>query len=506
MSTAQKDHSPDSLLAILEADGDSSHPAPSANNSRRAHLVLRSLVCADVCAVVAAFLLSHIASDRAAGWTEALLLLGLVPAWLILEYVHGMYRRDVGWVDHTTPDEFGRLLHVATIGTWLFWLGAWACGLGPSLVDAVLFWSFALAFTTLGRAAARALCRRRPAYRQRVVIVGAGTAGTLVATKLRNHSEYAIDIVGFVDDGDFREPPTRDRSPILGALSDLEEIVRSRHVDRAIFAFSYERDERLLDLALRLRRMSVQVDVVPRLFEMLSPEVDVHTIEGLPLVGLPPVSSSRHMRVKRVLDPALAAAGLVLLAPLIALIAALVKLDSRGPVFYRSLRVGADGTTFKLLKFRTMCHEAEGELDHLMCDDELREEYARTHKLRNDPRITRVGRFLRRTSLDEVPQVLNVMRGELSLVGPRPITTRESGFGQQVERAGGPWSGPRGYWQIPGLRPGLTGLWQINGRSAISYEERVRLDKLYAANWSLGLDLLIIAKTLRSLVTSSGAY
>jgi exopolysaccharide production protein ExoY len=102
--------------------------------------------------------------------------------------------------------------------------------------------------------------------------------------------------------------------------------------------------------------------------------------------------------------------------------------------------------------------------------------------------------------------VLNVMRGELSLVGPRPITTRESGFGQQVERAGGPWSGPRGYWQIPGLRPGLTGLWQINGRSAISYEERVRLDKLYAANWSLGLDLLIIAKTLRSLVTSSGAY
>ncbi len=506
MSVAQKDHPPNRLLAISEPDGNGYRAASSANNSRRAHVVLRSLVCADACAVVAAFLLAHIASDRAAGWTEALLLLSLVPTWLILEYVHGMYRRDIGWVDHTTPDEFGRLLHVATVGAWLFWLGAWAAGLGPSLVDVLVFWSFALVLTALGRAAARAISRRRPEYRQRALIVGAGTAGTLVATKLRNHSEYAIDVMGFVDDDGFREPPTRDDAPILGALSDLEAIVLSLGVDRVIFAFSYERDERLLDLALRLRRMSVQVDIVPRLFEMLSPEIEVHSVEGLPLVGLRPISSGHHVRVKRVVDTLLAAVGLVLLAPLLLVVAALVRLDSRGPVFYRSLRVGADGAPFGLLKFRTMRHEAERELERLMRDEEFRKEYARTHKVRNDPRITRVGRLLRRTSLDEIPQVLNILRGELSLVGPRPITTREYGFVQQSERAGGPWSGPRGYWQIPGLRPGLTGLWQINGRSSISYDERVRLDKLYAANWSLGLDFLIMAKTLRSLVTSPGAY
>ncbi len=506
MSAAQQDRSPERLFAILEADGNGYHVAPSANNNRRAQLILRSLVCADLCAVVAAFFVASIVSDRAAGWAEGLLLVGLVPAWLILEYLHGMYRRDIGWVDHTTPDEFGRLVHVATIGAWLFWLGAWACGLGPSLIDVVVFWSLALTFTTLGRAAARAICRRRPAYHQRALIVGAGTAGTLVATKLLNHSEYAIDVVGFVDDGDFREPFPHDDAVILGALDDLEELVRSLDVDRVIFAFSYERDERLLDLALRLRRMAVQVDVVPRLFEMLSSEVEVHSVEGLPLVGLRPISSEHHMFVKRVLDAVLAIVGLVLLAPLLLLVSALVKLDSRGPVLYRSPRVGADGTTFELLKFRTMRHEAESELERLMQDDQLREEFARTHKLRNDPRVTGVGRLLRRTSLDELPQVINVLRGELSLVGPRPITTREYGVVQQSERAGGPWSGPRGYWQIRGLRPGLTGLWQINGRSAISYDERVRLDKLYAANWSLGMDFLILAKTLRSLVTSSGAY
>lgn len=506
MSAAQTDRSPEPVLAIFEADGDSSHLAQSANNSRRAHLVLRSLVCADVCAVVAAFLLAHIASDRIAGWTEALLLLGLVPAWLTLEYAHGMYRRDIGWVDHTTPDELGRLLHVATVGAWLFWLGGWAAGLDPSLIDVLVFWSFVLVLTAVGRAAARAISRRRPAYRQRALIVGAGIAGTLVATKLRNHAEYAVDVVGFVDDGDFREPLRHDDAVILGALGDLEEIVRSLRVDRVIFAFSYERDERLLDLALRLRRMSVQVDIVPRLFEMLGSEVDLHSVEGLPLVGLRPISSAHHMLVKRGLDTLLAAVGLVLLAPVLLLVSALVKLDSRGPVLYRSPRVGADGDTFELLKFRTMRHEADHELEHLMENDELKAEFSRTHKLRNDPRVTRVGRLLRRTSLDELPQVINILRGELSLVGPRPITTREHGFVRQGERTSGPWSGPHGYWQIRGLRPGLTGLWQINGRSAISYDERVRLDKLYAANWSLGLDFLILAKTLRSLVVSSGAY
>jgi lipopolysaccharide/colanic/teichoic acid biosynthesis glycosyltransferase len=177
-----------------------------------------------------------------------------------------------------------------------------------------------------------------------------------------------------------------------------------------------------------------------------------------------------------------------------------VKLSSKGPILYRDERIGRGGEVFWALKFRTMCADAQLALDRVLEDAAARSEFQRTHKLRNDPRVTTVGRFLRRTSLDELPQLVNVLRGEVSLVGPRPITRYE----YDRYRGNGNGTLRSGYWEFD-LRPGLTGYWQINGRSSMDYEDRLRLDLTYLTSWSLRLDLLILAKTVRVLLSRDGA-
>jgi lipopolysaccharide/colanic/teichoic acid biosynthesis glycosyltransferase len=230
-------------------------------------------------------------------------------------------------------------------------------------------------------------------------------------------------------------------------------------------------------------------------------------LDGVPIIGLSPNRLSRSsLLLKRTMDLVLSGLGLVLLAPVFALIALRIKLDSTGPVFYRHDRIGQNRRPFRLLKFRTMqanyCRGpkyggeiAEQEFKRLMQDPERREEFETNHKLRSDPRVTSFGSFLRRKSLDELPQLVNVLRGELSLVGPRPIVADElNRYGEDVDT-------------LLALRPGLTGYWQVSGRSDSTYEERVRLDVAYSSNWSLQLDLSILAHTLRLLVKSPrGAY
>jgi lipopolysaccharide/colanic/teichoic acid biosynthesis glycosyltransferase len=261
------------------------------------------------------------------------------------------------------------------------------------------------------------------------------------------------------------------------------------------------------------------VDIVPRLFESLGPSGYIQTVEGLTIIGLPPLRLSRiARRAKRTIDLVGAGVGLVVLTPLLLLIAAAIRLESRGWPLYRHRRVGVNGKLFDLFKFRTMhsryCRGpryggagAEHAFARLMSDPSCRREFEEDFKLTSDPRVTKVGAFLRRTSLDELPQLLNVLLGDLSLVGPRPIVTDEmalyasdaadqSSIGREVT----------GYWDIPDLRPGITGYWQINGRSDSSYAERVRLDTAYVRNWSVRLDLEILARTLRVIVSKRGAY
>jgi exopolysaccharide biosynthesis polyprenyl glycosylphosphotransferase len=244
-----------------------------------------------------------------------------------------------------------------------------------------------------------------------------------------------------------------------------------------------------------LQDCNVQVDIVPRLFEVLGTNAQFHTIEGVPLVGLATPRLSRSSRsLKRSFDLVGAVAGLVVLAPFLAITALCIKLDSRGPVFFRQVRMGAGEQPFRVFKFRTMVDDAEqlkGDVAHLnmhVNDD------PRMFKVPNDPRVTRVGAFLRRTRIDELPQLLNVLNGEMSLVGPRPLILDED---QYVVS----WARRR-----LKLKPGMTGLWQVLGASDIPFDEMTKLDYVYVTNWSLREDLRLILLTLPALARARAAY
>jgi exopolysaccharide biosynthesis polyprenyl glycosylphosphotransferase len=374
------------------------------------------------------------------------------------------------------------------VGVWLLvMLGSATHLVDPSVTKLVLFWMGALVSVTLARVCARALCRRQLAYLQNTVIVGAGTVGQLVARKVLQHREYGINIVGFVDDGP-RELSTELRHiAVLGSPDRLPDVVRTLWVDRVIIAFSQESHERTLALIRSLKDLEVQIDIVPRLFELVSPGVSIHTVEGLPLIGLPPLRLARSSRaLKRLMDLALAIPALLLLAPLFSYIALRIRFESAGSAFFRQVRIGIDGRPFSIYKFRTMASNA----------DERKREFAhlnvhareggdpRMFKIPHDPRVTPFGTLLRRYSLDELPQLINVVRGEMSLVGPRPLVPEEA---QHVSD----WARKR-----LSLKPGITGLWQVLGRSDIPFEEMTKLDYLYVTTWSLWGDLCLLFRTM----------
>ncbi len=225
----------------------------------------------------------------------------------------------------------------------------------PDLEKLLLFWALALALVTFARATARLIARRQVVYLQNTLIVGAGDVGQLVARKLLQHPEYGLNLVGFVDSAPKERRDDLGHLTLLGAPDELPEIIRLLDVERVIIAFSSESHDQTLDLIRSLQEQTVQVDIVPRLFEILSPSVGVHTVEGIPLLGLPALRLSQASRaIKRGLDIALSLLGLVVLAPVGALIALLIKRDSRGPVFFRQERMGAGSRTFRIYKYRTM--------------------------------------------------------------------------------------------------------------------------------------------------------
>jgi exopolysaccharide biosynthesis polyprenyl glycosylphosphotransferase len=464
---------------------------------RRGWLVRRMLLAADVVGLVSALLVAQWLApsvdsvDAYSPRLEIFAFLLTVPAWIVITKLYGLYDHDDERANHSTADDFGGVFHMVTVCTWLVIVVTYLSDIAnPTGQKLVVFWAAAIAFVCLARAGARALARRNVAYVQNTVIVGAGDVGQLFAKKILNHPEYGINLVGFVDTKPKERRNDLEGVALLGDAERLPAIVRLLDVERVIIAFSNDSHEETLELLRAVQDLEVQIDIVPRLFEFVGPGVEIHTVEGLPLIGLPPLRLSRSSRLlKRATDLALTIPTLVVLTPILALLALMIKADSSGPVFFRQVRVGAADRTFRIFKFRSMHADAEDRKHefahlnrHLVPGGD-----PRMFKIVGDPRVTRVGKLLRRFSLDELPQLFNVVVGEMSLVGPRPLILDED---QYVER----WARQR-----LNLKPGVTGPWQVLGRSEIPFAEMVRLDYLYVTRWSLMGDLRLMALTIPAL-------
>jgi exopolysaccharide biosynthesis polyprenyl glycosylphosphotransferase len=462
----------------------------------------RALLAADVLGLVIAFVLAGFLTNwndfgtgvlNAFGETLAFAL--SLPLWVIAAKLSGLYDRDEQQVDRSQADDLIGVFTLLTVGSWILFVFTKLTGLAhPNVSRLVLFWACAIVLITLLRTVARALCRRHSSFVQNTVVVGAGEVGQLVARKLRERAEFGLKAVGFVDSRP-REPGELGELEIIGRPEELPRLIREFDVERVIFAFSCERDYEVLPLIRKLGELGVQIEIVPRFFDVIGPGLDVHSIGGLPILGTRPFRLERSAQfLKRAFDLVVSAGLLLLLVPVFALIAIAIKLDSRGPVFFRQVRMGTGDRTFRIWKFRTMTVDADARKQEIAHLNRHLGEDTRMFKAPDDPRVTRIGWNLRRFCLDELPQLFNVLVGQMSLVGPRPLILDED---QYVNG----WARKR-----LDLRPGMTGLWQVHGGSDIPFEEMIKLDYRYVAGWSLKTDLDTLARTIPALVRERQAY
>lgn len=453
----------------------------------------RLLIASDTVALAAAFLLAGVvvweARGRGAVHPEGVaVFVAALPGWLLAGRLYGLYPADERSANHRTIDEWISIGQLIAMGILAVLAIAWLTRIGqPATHRLLVFAALAFVLVPAGRATTRTLARRRAAYVQNAIIVGAGEVGQLVARKLMDHPEYGINLLGFVD-----IPPKQWRNdlvpmPILGGVDDLAAIVNECGVDRVIVAFSKQNDQ---DVLARVRPLAgrVHVDVVPRMFELIGPSEGLAEVEGIPLVSISPQVRSPHaLRCKRVLDIVGASMALVLTSPVFLWAAWRIPRESPGPVFYRQTRLGANMREFTMLKFRTMAVDTDQSSHHAYVErtmsGEQTGEFGRLYKLDRADVVTPTGRWLRTTSLDELPQLLNVLRGTMSLVGPRPCLAYET-----------PYFEPHHFERF--LAPaGITGLWQVTARAHASFAEALEMDVAYVRSWSLRLDLSLISRT-----------
>jgi len=487
----------DSIAYDRDVPGEinSVHPASArAKGARnRSRVLLRLLFAADVLASACAGLLTSLIFDVPFG--SGLALTGvLVVGSILLSFVFGLYGdQDLSsWASglNDAPRAFGSGLLLS----WPVFAATDLLGIGKPALVALVATASTAGLDALGRAVARGAVHRKLPLRQRTVIVGSGVVANRLAERLRQHEEFGLEPIGLVDDEVFAPDDGVRELPRLGSLNQLSAVLERGDIDRVIIAFSRASHQDLLSCIRACRDHRVAVDIVPRLFELLYGARALNQIGGLPLLSIEAPPLTRTSRVaKRTLDIVVSGAMLTVLSPLLLVIATAIAIDSRGPVLFRQVRAGRNGKTFKVSKFRTMHRDAEERKKQY--EDANEADDGVMFKIKDDPRITRVGGFLRRTSLDELPQLINVLAGQMSLVGPRPLILEEA------EEAAQSWHVRR-----LDLRPGITGLWQISGRSDLPFEEMVRFDYEYVSGWSLARDVEILLATIPAVLSGRGAY
>jgi len=460
--------------------------------SRRSVFLHRLLLAADVGSALLAgavtALIFAIPLSTAAALTGA-----LIVGSILLAFIFGLYSEGDLHTWASGLAEAPRALVAAVVLSWPLFGIATALDLHDPVLVALVATLATASFDSVSRALARGWAHQVVPLRQRTVIVGSGIVADRLADRLERHREFGLETIGLVDD-DVHRLDGALGLPTLGSLDELDKVLDEREVDRVIIAFSRASHQQLLSCIRVCRDHRVAVDVVPRLFELLDGAQSLNQIGGLPLlsIGAPPLSRASRV-AKRGLDIAISSLLLLMLSPVLIAVAIAIKLDSRGPVLFRQIRAGRGESEFQLIKFRSMYQDAEKRKAEFEQENEATDGVM--FKIKRDPRITRVGGFLRRGSVDELPQLINVLRGEMSLVGPRPLILKEARHAAQT------WHARR-----LDLRPGITGLWQVSGRSDLPFQEMVRFDYQYVSGWSLARDVEILLATIPVVLSGRGAY
>ena len=356
----------------------------------------------------------------------------------------------------------------------------------------VLYLALAVALIVTARTGVRLTARsaRRRGYNGHVyAVVGAGPLAEQVVDRFRSNPQWGYNFAGHVLVSGQAEAPT---GPVLGRLEELESILAAHVLDEVVFAVPRGLTAGTEDAIAACEELGVGVRICLDLVHSGPARMAVEDVGGVPTLSLTRTPNGAvSLALKRVFDVLVSGAALLVLSPVLAGVALAIRLDSPGPIFFRQRRVGQNGRTFDMLKFRSMFADAEQRLESLRAFNEMS---GPVFKMSNDPRITRMGRFIRRTSIDELPQFWNVLRGEMSVVGPRPPVPAEV---KQYRR-----------WQRRRLsvKPGITCTWQISGRNDIDFEQWMNLDLAYIDNWSLLSDVWIVAKTIPAVIKARGAH
>lgn len=456
---------------------------------RRDAVLRRSMAIGDV---IAAYLALGFALDVIGGASihprPAILL--LAPFVVLVGKVLGLYDRDQHLLRKSTIDEVPTILHLCVLWTLTFWLGEWlfvGAPLRRAQIFAMTIVGFAL--TVAARSLARALALKVTPP-ERCILIGSADDAARTANKLSTSSGVSAVLLGrLVFSQDTVDQAPGEDFPVLGTWRGLARVVRAHAVERVIIAPGGD-EESVLDCVRLVKALGVKVSVLPRLLEVVGSSAMFDEIDGITLLGVRQFGLSKSSEfLKRLVDVIGAVVGLVLLAPLFVILAVAIRLDSPGSPFFRQPRIGRRGERFSMLKFRTMVHGA----DELKADiGHLNEVDGGLFKISDDPRITRIGGFLRRTSVDELPQLFNVLKGDMSLVGPRPLVEDEDALIEGWRR------------RRLAVKPGMTGLWQVFGSARIPMHEMVKIDYIYGANWSVWLDVKILLRTLPYVVTRRG--
>ena len=461
-------------------DGPITESPPRGAVFAREYLSRRALAAADIVVSIVAILLVLVL-PLTAQWVSPVLLLAAAPVMVLVNKVAGLYDRDELVLKKTTLDEAPSLLQVAGLYVLLIWLSLdGLSSQGPNAAGVLVLWFATFMLLLVARGAARWVARQF-APMERCLMIGDNQSLEAVRNKIAS-SRLKADVVASID----LEARAHSSAELAGLIWAT---IQRQDVHRVIVSLPARASADVLDLIRIAKHGGVRVSILPHLFEVVGSAVEFDHLGGMTMLGVRRFGMSRSSRrLKRGFDAVGASLALIAVGPIMLIIAAAIRAEGRGPILFRQTRVGKDGQQFEMFKFRSMVPDADAQKDALRSLNET----VGLFKIADDPRITRVGRFLRRSSLDELPQLINVWRGQMSLVGPRPLVVDEDSIVRGFDR------------QRLHLTPGMTGHWQILGSARLPLQEMVGIDYLYVANWSLWTDVKILLRTVPYMLSSRG--